>query len=547
MSENQAICHDLLAQSLGDLLFKLREIEWVKGEGETRLPQQFTGSHVLIVATGGRGCLWLENHEYVLRQGAVFICPPSLTFGVESQEGLELFLLRFDVYKEPERDGHRSHTVREEQLSALRGEIQVHPAGHLSLLCASILGYWQNGESLERFRGQLAFLEMLHHIATCRGSFPGDSRTALERAKAYIEEHYAESLTIEQLARITELSPKYFVDLYKKTYGTSAMDYLAKVRINRAKQIMAKSNAKLKDIAHQVGYHDEYYFSHRFKKEAGVSPTIYMKSRRRKIAAYRSPIIGQMLALRMIPYAAPLHPKWTAHYHDKYRHEIPVHLSAYRQKRHWESNIELLWEARPDAIISPEEVSFTEKERLTRIAPTLFVPGSDKDWREQLRLMADYLGESAEAEQWICDYDQKAKEMRERLRREVGDETILVLRVLKGRLYAHSGRGMGEVLYKELQLNSAFPSDSAVYDEEVTIDQLAQLEPDRMFLLVCQEAETLERWNRTRNSLPWQELKAVRTNRAHMIASDPWREYSAMAVSRVMDEAVRLLSGDRPK
>ncbi|MGV7801935.1 AraC family transcriptional regulator, partial [Mycobacterium kansasii] len=73
-----------------------------------------------------------------------------------------------------------------------------------------------------------------------------DKRQALERVKEYIEDHYDEDLTIEQLANLSELSPKYFVEVYKKTYGHSAMDYLAHVRLNKAKQLMLGSDSLLR-------------------------------------------------------------------------------------------------------------------------------------------------------------------------------------------------------------------------------------------------------------------------------------------------------------
>ncbi|MBD5075363.1 AraC family transcriptional regulator, partial [Xanthomonas citri pv. citri] len=82
-------------------------------------------------------------------------------------------------------------------------------------------------------------------------------------------------------------------------------------RITKAKRLMAKSNCKLKEIAHQTGYQDEFYFSRIFKKYTGCSPTSYMKKRRKKIAAYGRGTMGHLIPLHHIPLAAALHPKWT--------------------------------------------------------------------------------------------------------------------------------------------------------------------------------------------------------------------------------------------
>ena len=530
---------------MDDLLIQLKDVESMKGDS-AGLTQQFTQSYALLVPLRGKGSLKLEDREYLLHTEAVYLCPPQSTFGIESEapDELEMLILRFDLYQVENKE--LLCAANDTDGLPLRGEIHVHPAGQLAVLCDTIQSSWQNGAKIERFRSQIAFLELWYHIAKhCRPAVK-DSLTALERAKAYIEEHYAENLTIEQLARIAEVSPKYFVDLFKKTFGKSAMDYLAEVRMNRAKQLMAQSHARLREIAHQVGYHDEFYFSRKFKKEVGVSPTVYMKSRRRKIAAYGSAIVGQLLPLKMIPYAAPIHPKWTAYYHRMYRNDIPVHLSAYLQMRDWKGNMEILEQAKPDMIISLDQITEPEKDRLGTIAPTHYIPAEEADWREQLRITAELLGEQAEAEDWLRKYDEKLVASRERLKREVQEETVLVVRFRKRDLYLHCNRSMSEVLYRDLGMNPAYSSSRPVYDCPTTLDELHALNPDRLLLLICQEEETIRHWNSLKLTSAWQELKAVRANRTCKIASDPWREYSAMAHLRMIDDACRLLAGDRP-
>ncbi|QPA31443.1 ABC transporter substrate-binding protein [Thermaerobacillus caldiproteolyticus] len=549
MIHQETVKQEVIDFSLDGLFFRLRDMEFVKGDGNWQIEQHLTGSHVLFVVTNGRGRLMLDSSECRLRQDTVYVCAPGETYGAEAEnpDGLKMFLFKFDVFRVTEQRYERVQGMKEEHLFPLKGEIQVSPAGQLASLCDEIYRHWHSEDGLERFRSQLTFQELLYYIMKNRRLLSGESRTALESAKDYMESYFNENLTIEQLARIAKISPKYFVDLFKKTYGISAIDYLTELRINKAKQLMAQSDAKLRDIAHQVGYHDEFYFSRKFKKKVGVAPTVYMKSRRRKIAAYRSPITGQLLALKIIPYAAPLHPKWTAYYYKMYRTDISVHLSAYRQNQHWESNIETLFHARPDVVISTDELDAREKERLEQIAPIFYVPWMEKNWREQLLLTAEFLGETGEAEHWLKTYDRKVNLARARLKREVRDDTFLIVRISKQNLYVHCNRSMFEVFYHDLQLAPAYCCDRSVYDQQITIEQLAEIDPDRLLLLVRQEDETLAYWKTLQYSIPWQELKAVRSNRVYLIPSDPWVEYSACAHDRIIDESLKLFSGDCPK
>ncbi|BDG30483.1 AraC family transcriptional regulator [Parageobacillus thermoglucosidasius] len=548
------IHHEAVKQEASDFswdvsFLRLRDMQFIKGNGNWRMEQQLTVSHVLIVVKSGQGRLTLDHDEYQLRPDTVYVCAPGETYGIEAEKAsqLKLFLFKFDVFQVTEQGYERVQGIKKERLFPLKGEIQISPAGQLVSLCDAIYDHWRSEDGLERFYSQFAFQELLYYIMKNRRLQAKESRTSLELAKEYMERYFNENLTIEQLARIANISPKYFVDLFKKTYGISAIDYLTELRINKAKQLMAQSDAKLRDIAHQVGYNDEFYFSRKFKKKVGVTPTVYMKSRRRKIAAYKSPITGQLLALKIIPYAAPLHPKWTAYYYKMYRADISVPLSAYRKNQHWESNIETLLHARPDMVISTDELEEREKEMLEQVAPVFYVPWLEKNWREQLLLTAEFLGETREAEHWLEIYERKVKFARDQLKREVGDDTFLIVRISKQNLYVHCNRSMSEVFYHDLQMVPAYGGDRFIYDQQITLDQLAQIDADRLLLLVRQEEETLAFWKALQYSMPWQELKAVRNNKVYLIPSDPWVEYSAYAHDRIIDESLRLFSGDCPK
>lgn len=152
----------------------------------------------------------------------------------------------------------------------------------MSAKCSRLFLLSEQGEQSIGFRAQLDFQELPYDLRARSLHRPRDTNSALEQAKQYIEAHYTEALTVEQLAQSADFSAKYFVDLYKKKYGKSALEYAAELRIGQAKRLMAESGVKLRDIAHRVGYADEFYFSRKFKKMIGMPPAVYMKSRRRE-------------------------------------------------------------------------------------------------------------------------------------------------------------------------------------------------------------------------------------------------------------------------
>jgi two-component system response regulator YesN len=93
--------------------------------------------------------------------------------------------------------------------------------------------------------------------------------------KDYINEHYYEPITLNMIAENIYLSPSYISDLFKKQTGENITDYLAKVRIEKAKILLKDLQIKSYEIGEMVGYKDPAYFSKVFKKVVGVSPNEY--------------------------------------------------------------------------------------------------------------------------------------------------------------------------------------------------------------------------------------------------------------------------------
>jgi len=534
-----------------EALYKLRRAEHArlaKGDADFRMQQQLSASHILIIAAQGKGTLVLDTSEHRLTDETAHWCLPEQTFGIRSDDddGLELYLLHFDMYREVRQEAGTSHYVKQEQGLPAGQSLSVHNASETALGCEAVVRLSGSEDRSERFRGQIAFQELLYELMKQDEVTAEGANAAIDRAREHMDRHYNDSLSIEQLGKIAGVSPKYFVDLFKKTFGISAIDYLTELRMNKAKQYLMQSQAKLRDIAHQVGYQDEFYFSRKFKQQVGVSPSVYIKSRKRKIAAYGMWTTGHLLALNIIPYAAPLHPKWTTYYHGKYRNDIPVHLSAFRVNEHWEANIERLRYAAPDIIVSMDGLRPEEQCRLEQAGTVYYVPQSGLDWREQFKLTAGYVGEAKEAESWLSGFDRRVQTARERLKPHIRNDSFLIISINKQQIHAYCNHGIAAIFYGDLQMKPAYRSETPLYNFEITLDQLRSLNPNRLVLNICQDSETLAAWAQLRDSMEWQELEAVRNQKTYRINSDPWREHSPLAHERMIDDTLRLITGKSP-
>ncbi len=101
---------------------------------------------------------------------------------------------------------------------------------------------------------------------------------ALRPVIQYLHTHYAQPLTRDRLARIAGLSPATFHRLFRKYTHHAPVEYLRRVRIRQAQQLILSTDHSVKEIAVQVGYDDPFVFSRLFKRLCGVSPSEYQQT-----------------------------------------------------------------------------------------------------------------------------------------------------------------------------------------------------------------------------------------------------------------------------
>lgn len=96
----------------------------------------------------------------------------------------------------------------------------------------------------------------------------------------YIEDnYYLNELSINYISNKLEVTSSYLSKLLKKETGLSFIDYLTKIRIEKAMYIMEDPAVKIYDVAELVGYSNQHYFCRAFKKVVGVSPTEYKRGK----------------------------------------------------------------------------------------------------------------------------------------------------------------------------------------------------------------------------------------------------------------------------
>lgn len=110
---------------------------------------------------------------------------------------------------------------------------------------------------------------------------PKKDYKSLEKMKLilkYVENHYMDKITIEEIAKEVGLSQSHFMKYFKNTMGTSFIDYLNEYRLTMASRLLVSSDSSILAIAEEVGYDNLSYFNRTFKKRFAMTPREYRKA-----------------------------------------------------------------------------------------------------------------------------------------------------------------------------------------------------------------------------------------------------------------------------
>ena len=123
------------------------------------------------------------------------------------------------------------------------------------------------------------FLEkMIRVCMQIRDKRGAQSESVVSKAKAYILENFCKDISLDDVSREVNVSPYYFSKLFKEEAGENFIEYLTRLRIMKAKELLPDPQVSIKEISIQIGYGDPNYFSRIFKKQTGMTPREYRES-----------------------------------------------------------------------------------------------------------------------------------------------------------------------------------------------------------------------------------------------------------------------------
>jgi len=288
---------------------KLHKIFWNAGDqkGHLRImwPQKPVAMHIhdfdeLVFVLSGSAIHVVGKEKYPLIQGDVFVIKAEQPHTFEKMNQLCLVNL---LYKW---DENYIHLEKEYSAIPALKALFIHEPQYRkqkSFKAKLHLAPWQLNEMVrlldimkkEESNKRIGYNSILENtfktilIKICRyyaeTNLPGPRKMLKMGAVIdYLNDHYHEPVTRDELVNIADMSCASFCRIFKDTTGLSPMNYLIRLRIEKAAELLAENKEiRIIDVATKTGFENSAYFSRKFKEILGVAPKEYHKKQHKVV------------------------------------------------------------------------------------------------------------------------------------------------------------------------------------------------------------------------------------------------------------------------
>ncbi len=224
--------------------------------------------YMIFLVRQGMLELELEGKHYTASSGSVvlFDCKRPHEYRALTDD-LEFYWMVFD--------GSSSEPFYEQLLEKSGDEhvLRVSDTPKMQLIFERLLTYG----GLSAHRTEHVMAELIYSLLCMQFESEVSGDTFVGRALVFMDQHFAEQLSVEDIAEQVGLSPSYFTKHFRRQTGYSPHEYIVLRRIDHAKELLLSTDQTVSQITYASGYNSEENFVRSFKKKVGVSPTAYRK------------------------------------------------------------------------------------------------------------------------------------------------------------------------------------------------------------------------------------------------------------------------------
>ena len=290
----------------------------------------------------------------------------------------------------------------------------------------------------------------------------------VEETRNDLLQRYHEPIDIDEIARMSGTGSRFY-QAFRRYTGFSPLQFITAVRLNAALELLGQAELSVMQVAHAVGYHDEYYFSRLFKKHMGLSPTEYAACVQRNIVCLSAVVQGDLSALGVAAQLVP-------------GDRLEQRLDASHEHE------------QPDVIIAPR-LPADRYEGLRHKAQIVELDHDDS-WKARFVSIGQALGLESVASRWLSHYHRKLDSLRHDLPVLLGGQPLWLVLVKESsyRVLGTADRTFGVFLYSDLQATPPEAARQFAFLDVPSLDDLAIGSSDGMLFFVPKEVLAADAW-----------------------------------------------------
>lgn len=254
--------------------------------------QHYHEGYEIYLQLGGERNVFFAGHKYILKRGSLFIIEPFVLHMTTNSEAAvcsrNILNFRRDALAEFLSDKEIDSLFKRLKTCIIQlNETQLHVIKEqFEELGRQWIRYSRGKErhceklayiEIYRLLDKILYLTEKHKDIINLSLLEIATNTDIFRVIKYIEEHYAESITLSDVVEYSHMSQASFYRVFKKTTGDTFANYLSRYRLSRAHKLIAETNLSLGEIANMTGFSSTAHMSRIFRQQYGMSPSHFRK------------------------------------------------------------------------------------------------------------------------------------------------------------------------------------------------------------------------------------------------------------------------------
>lgn len=248
----------------------------------------------LWIITKGNAVHIINNQEYKVNQGHVYVINEGYSHGFKDADNLEMYTVFYSTEKLMQYAGSLENLPGFQALFVLEPFYKAESNGKnnmmldyteqkfaFSILNKMLCEYNEKNSGFDIIFNSyfLILITFLSRQCTPCKKDVFDKTKQIAQVVSFLESNYTKKINVDELAQKACLSTRQFTRIFKENYNTTPMNHILQLRIKHACYLLRNTNQSITEIASDCGFVDSNYFSKQFKKITNTTPSKYKKEK----------------------------------------------------------------------------------------------------------------------------------------------------------------------------------------------------------------------------------------------------------------------------